>query len=243
MNKEWQGHASTLKELLGLDSSPVALSCLQRSKEGAPDKKIRICRAILDASRGEAFKISKENNACFGASWHLGFQRFNDPKVEKLVKKFVVEGEKLFSSYQALENIISQMPEPPDNKEACFALAALEKADFKPQLVIFVCNPEQACRLLTFSTFIDGKMPQVKIGGPTCRLAVIYPLLSGETNLSFYDYTARKICGVKPDKLLVSMPYDQVTRMVANIDKCSAGRAKIEYPQEFREFLQKRMVK
>ena len=240
---EWQKHALTLKELLKLEDSPVAVSCLKGSIEGPAGQKVRICRAILDAAQGKDFKISKENNACFGASWHLGFQRLDDPKVEKLVKQFVVEGEKLFSSYEALENIISQMPPPPDNKEAYFALAPLEKADFKPQVVIFVCNPEQACRILTFASFSEGAMPKIKIGGPTCRLAVIYPLLSGQANLSFYDYTARKMCGVKPDKLLVSMPYAAVGQMVSNIDKCSAGTAPIEYPQEFREFLQQRMVK
>jgi uncharacterized protein (DUF169 family) len=243
MDKEWQRYALRLKELFKLEDSPVAVSCLKGSVDGAGGQRIRICRAILDAAEGKSFKISKENNACFGASWHLGFRKLDDPKVEKLVKKFVVEGEKLFSSYEALEELISQMPPPPDNKDAYFALSPLEEASFEPQIVVFVCNPDQACRLLTFVSFTDGKMPRIKIGGPACRLAVIYPMLSGQTNLSFYDYTARKICGVKPDKLLVSMPYNQVLQMVSNIDKCSAGTARIEYPQEFREFLQKRMVK
>ena len=242
MEKEWQGYAQRLKELFKLEDSPVAVSCLKGPLENAGPQKIRICRALLDAARGKSFTISKENNACFGASWHLGFRKLDDPKVEKLVKKFVVEGEKLFASYEALETLISQMPPPPDNKDAYFALSPLEEASFEPQIVVFVCNPEQACRLLTFASFSEGKMPQIKIGGPTCRLAVIYPMLSGQTNLSFYDYTARKMCGVKPDKLLVSMPYAEVSRMVAHIDTCSAGTARVEYPQEFREFLQKRMV-
>jgi uncharacterized protein (DUF169 family) len=83
-------------------------------------------------------------------------------------------------------------------------------------------------------------MPKIKIGGPTCRLSIIYPLLTGEVNLSFYDYTSRKMCNVEKDKLIISMPYAKVPAIVGAIEKCSAGKAKIEWPQEFRQFLQKR---
>jgi uncharacterized protein (DUF169 family) len=118
----------------------------------------------------------------------------------------------------------------------------MEKSPIQPQLVIFVVNAEASCRLLTLVTFIDGIMPKIKIGGPTCRMSIIYPLVTGEVNLSFYDYTARKMCDVQKDKLLISIPYEKIPRIIESIDRCSAGRAKIEYPAEFREFLQKRVA-
>jgi uncharacterized protein (DUF169 family) len=159
-----------------------------------------------------------------------------------MVKKFVVEGEKLFSSYQALDNLILQMQEVPDNSGSCFVLSPLEKCEFRPELVIFICNAEACCRLLTLAIFTDGAMPKIKIGGPTCQMSIIYPLLTGEINLSFYDYTARKMCNVEKDKLLISIPYKKILEIIGNIDKCSAGKAKIEYPEEFRQFLQKNLA-
>jgi uncharacterized protein (DUF169 family) len=240
-DKEWQQYAVVLKELLGLEYSPVAVSISKEAAAGSPDKKVRICRAILDAGKGSALRVSKANNACFGASWHLGFQKISDPKVLGMVKKFVVEGEKLFCSYQALDTLMSQMDDVGDNSGAGFLLAPLEKCSFNPQLVIFIADAEATCRILTLVTFLDGVMPKIKIGGPTCRLSIIYPLSTGEVNLSFYDYTARKICNVEKDKLLISVPYSRIPRMIESIEKCSAGKAKIEYPQEFREFLQKRL--
>ncbi len=239
--KEWQGYARVFKELLNLEYSPVAVSCLKEPSLENTDKKVRICRAILDAGKGETIEIDKRNNACFGASWHLGFQQIKDPKITRMIKKFVVEGEKLFSSYEALDKLVSQIEEVPDNSNSYFALSALEKCEFIPQLVIFICHAEAACRLLTLVTFLDGVMPKIKIGGPTCRMSIIYPLLSGEVNISFYDYTARKLCNVEKDKLLISIPYRRIPRIIESIDKCSAGRAKIEFPSEFREFLQKRL--
>ena len=241
--KEWQDYSLILKELLNLEFSPVAVNCVKEPLLENTGKKVRICRAILDAGKGEIIQLDKSNNACFGASWHLGFHKIKDPKIEAMIKKFVVEGEKLFCSYQALDSLLSQMEEPPDNSNSYFILAPMEKAQILPQLVLFVVNAETACRLLTLVTFLDGVMPKIKIGGPTCRMSIIYPLLSGEVNVSFYDYTARKMCNVEKDKLLISIPYAKIPRIIENIDKCSAGRAKIEFPPEFREFLQTRLSK
>lgn len=240
--KEWQDYSLILKELLNLEFSPVALSCQKEPFLKSSDKKVRICRAILDAGKAEILQVSKENNACFGAGWHLGFNRFKDPKIINMIKKFVVEGEKLFCSYEALDNLISQMEDVPDNSHSYFLLSPLEKCEVHPDLVIFICNADAACRLLTLAIFVDGAMPNIKIGGPTCRMTIIYPLLTEELNLSFYDYTARKICNVEKDKLLISIPYRKIPKIIQGIDKCCAGRAKIEFAPEFREFLQKRLA-
>lgn len=88
--KEWQESSSILKELLNLEFSPVALNCLKESALQSSDKKLRICRAILDAGKGGTLQIDKNNNACFGAAWHLGFNKISDKKVIDMVKRFVV---------------------------------------------------------------------------------------------------------------------------------------------------------
>jgi len=239
-NDPWKIYSNELSELLSLETHPVAINCLEK-KEVQPDaKKVRICRSILEAASGKAREIYKENNACFGANWHLGFQKNENPKVRQITKKFVVEGEKLFSSYEALENLIAEMEKPPDNADNCFTLVPMDQTEREPELVIFVCNPEQACRLLTFVTFFEGKMPSIKIGGPTCRMAVIYPLVSKQMNISFQDYAARQICKMDKNQLLVSMPYKMIPKIVENIDKCLAGTAKKEYPEELKVLMQRR---
>lgn len=241
--KKWQDYANTLKNVFGLEQEPVAVNCLKDKNIDPGQGKVRICRAILDAGTGKSLKVNKQNNACFGASWHLGFNQIKDPQVIKMIKKFVVEGEKLFCSYEALDKLIFQMEENPDNSNSCFTLSALSNIEYEPELVIFICNPEQACRLLTFVTFFDGVMPKIKIGGPTCRMAIMYPLLTGEVNISFQDSTARKMCRMDKNLLFVSMPTKWIPKIVENIDKCSAGTAKIEFPPEFRQFLQQRLAK
>lgn len=241
--KEWKDYSLVLKQLLSLEFSPVALSCIKGSLIKNPEKKVRVCRAILEAGKGETIQLDKMNNACFGAAWHMGFHSIKDPKIMGMIKKFVVEGEKLFCSYHALDTLMSQMEDSPDNSGSYFLLSPLEKAQFAPDLVIFIVNAESACRILTLVTFLDGIMPKIKIGGPTCRMSIIYPLLTGEVNISFYDYTARKMCNLEKDKLIISIPYNKIPKIIDAIEKCSAGTAKIEFPPEFRQFLQNRLNK
>lgn len=240
--KDWQDYSERLEELLDLELNPVALSRFDEPLLESFDKKVRVCKGILQAGKGETIQLSRENNACFGAAWHMGFRKVDDPKTRGMIEKFVVEGEKLFCSYEALHNLVSQMADVPDNSDAHFVLCPMGEAEFEPELVIFICDAEAACRILTLAVFIDGNMPKIKIGGPTCRMAITYPLVTGELNISFYDYTARKMCGVERDKLLVTIPYQRMSRIVESIEKCSAGTAKVEYPQEFREFLKKKLT-
>jgi uncharacterized protein (DUF169 family) len=237
MLQEWKNFSKILRDVLDLEPHPVGISLFNSSSK-IEGTKLRICKTILDAAKGESFKIGRENNLCLGAGWHLGFYKFN-PKVEKIIKRFIVEGEKLFSDYKVLENLISQMEEFSYDPNRYFILFPLDKMDNKPQLVIFVCNPEQASRILTLSIFIDGKMPKIKIGGPTCRMVIAYPILTGELNLSFYDYTSRRMCNVEKDKLLISIPYKRISKIIDSLDRCSAGKAKLGYPQEFKDLLKK----
>lgn len=228
-DKQWQKNALRLKELLTLENSPVALSCFKGQMPGEHSAgKVRICRAILDASEGKLIYVSKGNNDCFGASWHLGFRSVNNQRLKEIFKKFTVETEKIFSSGEAAERLFAQMEEPPDNKDNYFALAPAEKAEFQPQLIIFVVNPQEASRLLTLLTFSDGIMPKIKIGGPTCRMSITYPLLCRQVNISFYDYTSRIASKVKKDKLIVSVPYSRIPQIIESIAGCSAGSAKVD---------------
>jgi hypothetical protein len=50
------------------------------------------------------------------------------------------------------------------------------------------------------------------------------------------------MCNVEKDKLMITIPYARMPKIMESIDRCSAGRAKIEFPAEFRQFLQSRLT-
>jgi len=74
----------------------------------------------------------------------------------------------------------------------------------------------------------------VEIVGSACHMAIAYPIVSGEINVSFLDYTARKWQKYRPDELFVSIPYHRMQNLMDSIDSCSAGTAEVELPDGFR---------
>ncbi len=59
-------------------------------------------------------------------------------------------------------------------------------------------------------------------------------MVSGELNVSLMDYTSRRIRGYGVEDLLVAIPYHRFHGVMRSIDRCTAGRAKMEVPESFR---------
>jgi uncharacterized protein (DUF169 family) len=123
---------------------------------------------------------------------------------------------------------MSLTSEPPLNLADYVVFSPLEQADEKPDLVVFICNPEQACRILTLDLYATGIPPRCEVAGSTCHMAIAYPIVSGEINVSLLDYTSRKLQKFGEDELTVSVPYHHMHGIVESIESCSAGTASIE---------------
>jgi len=112
-------------------------------------------------------------------------------------------------------------------------LCPLEKAEIRPDMILFLCNAEQACRLITLDTYWDGKSPEQQIIGALCHSAIVYTIISGNTNMSVGDWTARSHQGFEADVIFLSVPYERVHNLIAAIPHCSAGNAEVHIPEEF----------
>jgi len=230
----WQEYAKRLREVLGLEGSPIAVSySMVPSSEGKTGKYL-VCQALLDARDGAIINLSKESCACPGGVWHLGLGPRPSGEGDKLLKKFLVEGEKLFCSIATFHRAMSLTTQPPLGLAEYVVLSPLEKAEIAPDLVVFLCNPEQACRLVTLATYPDGLPPKTEIVGATCHMVIAYPLVSGELNISLLDYTSRKYQSYKPEELFVTIPYHKLPGLVESIDLCSAGMAKVDFSPRLR---------
>ena len=238
MRTEWQEYAGRLKEVLELQGSPVAVTYLMEAPSSASAKRCRVCNAMLEARSGETIDITPGSSACPGGTWYLGLG--DPPKGEesKGLKEFLINGEKLFCSLATLfrhQVITSAIPKGLADH---VIFAPLEKADRTPDLALFICNAEQACRLVTLHIYCTGLPPKVQMAGATCYQAVTYPLASGEMNVSLMDYTSRRIRGFKTSDLLVTVPYYKMHGIIRSIPHCTAGTAKMEVPASFRHSLE-----
>lgn len=237
---EWRGYTQKLNPVLGLRGSPIAVTYSLEPDLRGKEGRYWVCQALQHAREGEIFDLSRESSACGGGTFHLGLGPRPTGEAEVALKKFLIQGEKLFCSLAALQRVRSLTPPPPLGLADHILIAPLEAAEQRPDLVIFLVNPEQACRLLTLATFMDGIPPKVQMMGAACYSTITYPLISGEINLSLLDYTARRMRRFAPDELFLTIPFHKMPNLVESLPHCAAGTAEIETPPEFRRYMSTR---
>ncbi len=234
---KWKEQAKRLIEVLDMVGSPVGISYSRESQPGADlSAKYWLCDAIKSARDGHVIQICRENSACFTGSWYVGLCPRPEGEQYQLLKKFVVEGEKLCASHAAFHRMTSQITPPPYGIADWIIMAPLEEAEMPPDAVIFLVNPEQGSRLLTLATFESGIPPRIEMHGPTCHQVIGYPVAAGQLNVSLMDITSRK--RYQPSELCVSIPGFMLDTIIDAIDRCTAGVAHFEAPGELAVFIE-----
>jgi uncharacterized protein (DUF169 family) len=232
---EWKEYSKELKEVLKIKGNPIAVTYSMNPPKNYRKEKCRACDALVLARDGEVINLTKENTSCRGAVWHLGLQPKPIGEDYKDVQRFLVEGEKFCSSVTVFHRMQTLTTPPPLGLAENVIISPLEKSEIRPDLVLFICNAEQASRLITLATYFDGVPPKLEVIGATCHMAIAYPIVSGEINANFIDFTSRKIKDFGKDELIVTIPYEKMDNLIKAIPLCSAGTAKVEYPEGFRE--------
>jgi uncharacterized protein (DUF169 family) len=239
---EWQAYAKTLKELLELNGSPVAVTYTMESTLKADKGKNRACRALIDAREGKAVELSADNQTCGGGNYYLGLKPLPEGDADKALKDFLVNGEKLYCSVATFHRTKLLISPPPTGLAPYVLFAPLEQAELKPDIVVFICNPKQGCRLLTLDGYETGIPPKIQMLGATCHQVIGYPVISGELNVSLMDYTSRKIKDFSDNDLIVSIPYHRMHQIIRSIPGCTAGTAKFEVPEAFKAFISREQL-
>lgn len=222
----WQECAKTLTETLGLKDHIIALTYTYDDIEGASGDRCRVCTALMQAHRGNTIVLTVENSTCPGGTWHLGLGDPPRGEAGKALMNFLVHGEKLACSYATFHRMMALTSPPPKGVADRIVFAPMDTMPLEPDLAIFVANAEQTCRLLTLYSYFTGKAPRTEMMGSGCHMAVAYPLVSGEMNVSFSDWTARPMMEMQPDELIVSVPYHLLPGIIEAIPRCTAGTAK-----------------
>jgi uncharacterized protein (DUF169 family) len=221
----WQDYAKTLGKTLGLKNHIVAITYTYDDIEGASDKPCRVCTALMNAYHGDTLALTAASSTCGGGTWHLGLG--DPPKGEagRALRNFLVHGEKLACSYATFHRMMALTTPPPRDVADRIIFAPMDAMPLEPDLAIFIVNAEQTCRLLTLYTYFTGKAPQTEMMGSGCHMAVAYPLVSGEMNVSFSDWTARPMMKMAPDEGIVSIPYYLLPGIIEAVPRCTAGTA------------------
>jgi len=238
MEKIWQGQLDELVKVLGIESKPVAVTFTNDEVDFGEGKRVSMCRALKLAARGKTLVIEKETSACPGGSWHCGLVEPPSGDMRKGIQWFLTQGEKLTYSITTFQRMMDLTTPPPTGFCQRIVMAPVEEAELRPDIIVFVCNAEHACRLLTLDQFWDGIPPRIELAGSMCHSALIYPAVTGRSNLSLGDWTARRMQKFPADTVFVTIPYERVPNLTAAVPVCSAGSAELEIPQEIESVME-----
>ena len=233
----WKEWSNQLTEVLGLKKTSVSVTWTDTVNFEVSRKKVRVCGAISRASKGDIIDLTKENSDCSGGSMYLGIGGFS-PEHMKTLREFLIEGEKLYSCPAAIHRSMALAKiKPPTGMAEHIIFAPLNKAELKPDVVIFICNSWQAASLVHLVTFETGVPLECDPSGSLCRSVITYPLITGKVNVSFGDITARKMSNISEDELFVTLPYIYLKSAVEHIPFCTAGTAKGRIPEAMKELI------
>ncbi len=231
---EWKDYAAELKELLGLAGEPVAVTYTNEEVEGER-KKVWICRAIKQAAAGDSHIVEPANSACPGGTWHCGLAEPVSGPAKRGLQWFLTQGEKLTANIVTFERMTKLGSPPPTGLAERVLLGPLAGASLRPDLVVFLCNGTQACRLLALDQYWDGVHPRLEPAGSLCHSVIAYPLMTGQTNLSLGDITARRAQKFADDVIFLTVPYERMANLIKAIPVCTAGTAEFVRPAGFGE--------
>ena len=150
--------AVTLKRVLGLKGSPVALK-FATTKEEIPagmeelDKTIRHCSMVnLARTEGKIFYATSGKHECNGGAWSLGLREIT-PTLKS--GEFYFKLGK-FDSAAACKRTIDKVSHLNPGDTYATLYAPLEKTPFTPQVILIVANPRIMLKLAQSSLFRLG---------------------------------------------------------------------------------------
>ena len=227
----YKEQADVFKRTFGLKYEPMAISFTNDEISSGRYEKTSICKALKLASEGESFIIDKDVSICPGGSQFCGFSEIHAGEKKRRLQKFLTKGEKLTSSIVTFERMQKLAIPPATDLADRVVICPLDKAEIRPDMILFLCNGEQACRLIALDTYWDGISPKQQIIG---HLLYSNSVHHNEWKTNYVgDWTARSHQAFKPDVIFLSIPYERIRNLLEAIPYCSAGDAEVYIPEEF----------
>ena len=157
---------------------------------------------IQKASQGETFYSTAEEHTCKGCASALGLMEA--PEKVKTGEMYQSLGR--FSSLGSAKRTMDDVPKI-ENMMYALIYTPLENATFDPDVIVVICNPEQALKLTQAMVYTLGGRVEVDFAGiqSICADAVAGPFTRKRPNVTLGCSGSRKFADIKPDEVIVGM--------------------------------------
>ena len=225
VNKENAYFSAKLKTNLELDGDPVAVSITSDNPQGLKkwQRRATVCMLIQSARRGLSLYCSGENIICNGKA-HVGIGKSPSWDLED----FLVRREKIVGSKTAAHRMLGLAKVQSSELGKYIILSPLMKANFHPDVVVFVGTPLQISRILFLDAFETGEINTLH-REPLCSGVIATPIATKQIGVSYLDMSCRSFGQYKPEEMAIGVPYHKVSKIVENIDHSIAGTAKSSF--------------
>jgi uncharacterized protein (DUF169 family) len=219
--------AETLKKVLGLKGSPVAIK-FATSKEEIPagieelDKTIRHCSMVnLARNEGKIFYATAGKHECNGGAWSLGLREIT-PTLKN--GEFYFKLGK-FDSAAACKRTIDKVSHLNPGDTYATVYAPLEKTMFTPQVVLIVTNPRNMLKLAQSTLFRLGGRIYAEFSGiqSVCSDATAQTYLTGRPNFSLGCDGSRRFSGIADDEMVMGIPAEMLPELVSALKIVTAA--------------------
>jgi len=195
------------------------------------DEARRHCEMIQDVRRnGSLFFSPSSKHLCRVAAVSLGLMNPTEElrchQVHELFQK-----RHRFKTEELLWRYIEDTPKLP-RKYAAVLYGPLGLMSIKPDIIVLICDPSQAMKLIQAYQYDTGERASLSLGGlfSLCADAVLTPYLKGNINLAIGCEGARGHAGLKDYELSVGFPYKMAEALTEALQTLAKyGGAKKEH--------------
>ncbi len=213
---EYKDLSQKIKGKLGLKKSPVAVKLVLKEDdipEGIPkiEENIRHCEMVQKATKGDSFYATVEEQTCKGGAGAIGLM---EPP-EKVKSGEMYYSLKRFSSLEFAKRTVDTIPQI-DPVMNAIIYSPLEKAQFDPDVIIIICNPEQAMQLAQAIVYTIGGRFEADFAGiqSICADAVAGPYTTKKPNITLGCSGSRKFADIKPYEVIVGINGENIGSIV-----------------------------
>lgn len=219
--------AETLKSILGLKGSPVAIR-FATSKDDIPagmeelDKTIRHCTMVnLARSEGKIFYAPSGKHECNGGAWSLGLREIT-PTLKN--GEFYFKLGK-FDSAASCKRTIEKVTHLGPGETYATLYSPLEKTPFTPQVILIVTTPRNMLKLAQSTLFRLGGRIYAEFSGiqSVCSDATAQTYLTGRPNFSLGCDGSRKFSGITDDEMVMGIPAEMLPEIITSLKIVTAA--------------------
>ncbi len=211
--------AQWLEALLDVTRKPVGVKFLLSEDDynhfsaQEPKNRMSYCTLVRRASDGIGSKFHSGHMACSGGSVALGL----DKPTEKMLT-----GERRYKqgAYQDL-CVCRKVSKHMAYCQSTFGVAVLPLDEFtaEPDVVIIVCEPFQAMRLVQAYAYSHGHAKDICLSGmqAICQECTSFPFENDQINLSLMCSGTRLLAGWNNSEMALGMPYHIFSQIVTGL--------------------------